>query len=105
MTTSFNEAAADDRGKRRPGRRSWTRAVWRFNEAAADDRGKQLNMLRSEETPNWAGFNEAAADDRGKPGHPPDGVPAGTRFNEAAADDRGKPAGAAAWNRTYEQLQ
>ena len=38
----------------------------RFNEAAADDRGKRRWRLRPR--PGSArGFNEAAADDRGKP--------------------------------------
>ena len=37
----FNEAAADDRGKR-PGRGGGKMSHCRFNEAAADDRGKRV---------------------------------------------------------------
>ena len=37
----FNEAAADDRGKR-AARRPALRPAGRFNEAAADDRGKRI---------------------------------------------------------------
>ena len=36
-----------------------------FNEAAADCRGKQRGF-EAAETPAWTGFNEAAADCRGK---------------------------------------
>ena len=109
----FNEAAADDRGKR--GRRvgGSVRSAC-FNEAAADDRGKRrrdrvrrrrrrasmrprpMTAENSRPGPHLRSaanrFNEAAADDRGKP---PGGGSCRTSrrgFNEAAADDRGKRA-------------
>ena len=42
VASSFNEAAADDRGKlRRRASRRRTCPRWCFNEAAADDRGKR----------------------------------------------------------------
>ena len=40
-------------------------AWWSFNEAAADCRGKPVSRIRS--PTEYAGFNEAAADCRGKP--------------------------------------
>ena len=60
----------------------------RFNEAAADDRGKRGSRRRA--APPAARFNEAAADDRGKPPDPPRPDVGPKSFNEAAADDRGK---------------
>ena len=64
LLACFNEAAADDRGKRRRGAvRTFGQAA-RFNEAAADDRGKQERRAYRHRL--RIGFNEAAADDRGK---------------------------------------
>ena len=83
-----------------------------FNEAAADDRGKRIRSCRL--AAPRGGFNEAAADDRGKRGRrgaahgvrsasmrprpmtaenasgSASAAPSSPRFNEAAADDRGK---------------
>ena len=111
----FNEAAADDRGKR-DGVHLGAIVEQGFNEAAADDRGKPGSRAQPEDA--RPRFNEAAADDRGKPfrfrglrgagsvasmrprpmtaeNTPPQRqtAPLVTRFNEAAADDRGKPPG------------
>ena len=108
----FNEAAADDRGKRLEHRGAFSSGFC-FNEAAADDRGKRRRASR-ESARSARGFNEAAADDRGKLGgrrlgaprraasmrprpmtaenarRRPPGTRRRRRFNEAAADDRGK---------------
>ena len=60
----FNEAAADDRGKRQVAG-SHPRVRPGFNEAAADDRGKRTPPILHGQGRVWR-FNEAAADDRGK---------------------------------------
>ena len=88
LPVRFNEAAADDRGKRQCSHHPLLVTPESFNEAAADDRGKQrqdggdgdgddASMRPRPMTAENAGWRRMDGDRR-------------RRFNEAAADDRGK---------------
>ena len=84
----FNEAAADDRGKR-PAASTRARICSGFNEAAADDRGKLQpgKICRVQPGASMRPRPMTAENQRGRAAVPR----SGSRFNEAAADDRGKP--------------
>ena len=86
--TRFNEAAADDRGKRCSSASVTSCGPCGFNEAAADDRGKRR--------PAHRGAGRPVASMRPRPMTAENAAPSPATirpaqgFNEAAADDRGK---------------
>ena len=63
---SFNEAAANGRGKHSPSAPLRAAPRARFNEAAANGRGKRATRRGARRPPRR--FNEAAANGRGKRG-------------------------------------
>ena len=100
---SFNEAAADDRGKPAP-TSGGVGAEKSFNEAAADDRGKPMANRAGKALASRASMRPrpmtAENHGCGRPCRPAD-----RGFNEAAADDRGKPTASGGSGESMDLLQ